>query len=452
MEIKKPVYVIGHKNPDVDSIAAAISYAYFKNYSSSQEYIPAAAGSISSESLFVLQQLGIETPLVLSSVATTAEDLLDGKSFTTSPDMDLKTMGQLMREQDIKTVPVVDEAGRFLGLVTIGDMAMLFLEQLGSETNLADTPRILSRLLSLQVGQIMKSQDLVLFEKDDTIEEVRRSMLASRFRNYPVVGDQHRFLGMISRYNLLAMRRKRLILVDHNESKQAIDGVEEAEIVEIIDHHRVGDLQTHSPIYFYNQPVGSTCTLIAEHFFNSQVPLSKEYAGLMLAGLMTDTMLFKSPTTTEKDRIIASKLEQISGLNGLQWGKDILEKGASFEEEDENSIITSDLKEYQQDQLLFAIAQVEILELHQLRRRQQGLRQAMEELCQIRDYDFMCLMVTAILEESTELIIAGPQAEMLEEAFQSQARQGIITLRGVMSRKKQVVPVIIQHIRQKQIV
>src|SRR5690606_2960443 len=157
------------------------------------------------------------------------------------------------------------------------------------------------------------------------------------------------------------------------------------------------------PIYFYNQPVGSTCTLIAEHFFNSQVPLSKEYAGLMLAGLMTDTMLFKSPTTTGKDRIIASKLEQISGLNGLQWGKDILEKGASFEEEDENSIITSDLKEYQQDQLLFAIAQVEILELHQLRRRQQGLRQAMEELCQIRDYDFMCLMVTAILEESTEL-------------------------------------------------
>ena len=170
---------------------------------------------------------------------------------------------------------------------------------------------------------------------------------------------------------------------------------------------------------------------------------------MMLAGLMTDTMLFKSPTTTAKDRMIAAKLEQISGLNSLQWGKDILQKGTSFHEEDETSITTSDLKEYQQDQLLFAVAQVEILELHQLHRHQQGLRQAMEELCQSRAYDFMCLMVTAILEESTELIIAGPQAEFVEEAFRSQARQGIITLPGVMSRKKQVVPVIIQHIRQK---
>jgi len=331
-------------------------------------------------------------------------------------------------------------------------MAMLFLEQLGAETNLAENPGILSRLLSLRVGDIMKSQDLVLFEKDDTIEEVRRSMLNSRYRNYPVVGDQHRFLGMISRHHLLAMRRKQVILVDHNESKQAVDGIEEAEIVEIIDHHRVGDLQTLAPIYFYNQPVGSTCTLIAEHFFNHEVPLARSYAGLMLAGLMTDTMLFKSPTTTAKDRMIAAKLEQISGLNSLQWGKDILQKGTSFHEEDETSIITSDLKEYQQDQLLFAVAQVEILELHQLHRRQQGLRQAMEELCQSRAYDFMCLMVTAILEESTELIIAGPQAEFGEEACRSQARQGIITLPGVMSRKKQVVPVIIQHIRQKQIV
>lgn len=434
-------------------MAAAIGYAEFKNRYTDQPHIPATAGALNHESEYVLEQLGLPTPMQLNSVGTVAEDLLDGKNITTtSADVDLMTLGRMMRQQDMKTVPVVDEVGKFLGLVTIGDMAMLFLEHLGEGNHIDQAPEVLGRLLALRVGQIMKSQDLVLFEKDDTIEEVKRSMLGSRFRNYPVVGDQHRFLGMISRYNLLAMRRKQLILVDHNESKQAVDGIEEAEILEIIDHHRVGDLQTLSPIYFYNQPVGSTSTLVAEHFFNAQASLDKSHASLLLAGIMTDTMLFRSPTTTAKDRNIAAQLENIAGLTALSWGKTILEKGTRFDEQDELAMIVSDLKEYQQDRLLFAIAQIETLELHQLHQRRQTLRQVMAGLCQSRGYDFMCVMVTAILEECTELIIAGPQATLLEDAFQRRAAEGVITLDGVMSRKKQVVPVIIQHIRQKQMV
>ncbi len=445
--------MIGHKNPDVDSVAAAIAYAHFKNHSQPHRYVAAAAGTLNHESEYVLERLQLERPLELNSVGTVAEDLLDGKNLiTTRADADLMSLGRMMRQMDIKTVPVVDEGGKFLGLVTIGDMAMLFLEHLGEGTHINNTPEVLRRLLALRVGDIMKSQDLMLFEKDDSIDEVRRSMLGSRYRNYPVVGDQHRFLGMISRYSLLAMRRKQLILVDHNESKQAVDGIEEAEILEIIDHHRVGDLQTMSPIYFYNQPVGSTCTLVAEHFFNAGVPLPRSHASLLLAGIMTDTMLFKSPTTQPKDRSLAAKLEDLCGLQGLEWGKTILEKGARFDEQDELQMVTSDLKEYQQDSLLFAIAQVEILELNQLHHRRQAFRQVMEGLCQSRGYDFMCVMVTAILEECTELIIAGPQAALLEDAYNSQAVEGVITLTGVMSRKKQVVPVIIQHIRQKHMV
>lgn len=434
-------------------MAAAIGYAHFKNQHTVQHHIPAAAGFLNYESEYVLEQLGLEKPLQLNSVGTVAEDLLDGKNLiTTGADVNLMTLGRMMRQRDIKTVPVVDEFGKFLGLVTVGDMAMLFLEHLGEGTPIDKAPEVLSRLLALQVGEIMKSQNLVLFEKDDSIEEVKRSMLGSRFRNYPVVGDQHRFLGMISRYNLLAMRRKQLILVDHNESKQAVDGIEEAEILEIIDHHRVGDLQTLSPIYFYNRPVGSTCTLVAEHFFNSQASIDQSHASLLLAGIMTDTMLFKSPTTTDQDRSIAARLQVIAGIEALSWGKTILEKGARFDEQDEREMVTSDLKEYQQDKLLFAIAQIETLELNQLHHRRQALRQAMDGLCQSRGYDFMCVMVTAILEECTELIIAGPQAGLLEDAFNSRAIEGVITLGGVMSRKKQVVPVIIQHIRQKQMV
>lgn len=443
--------MIGHKNPDVDSIAAAICYAHFKNYNHKQRYIAAAAGTLNHESEYLLEQLQLERPLQLNSVGTVAEDLLDHKSLVTAKtDVDLMSLGKMMRQYNVKTVPVVDEAGKFLGLVTIGDMAMLFLEHLGDGTHTDTAPEVLRRLLALRVGDIMKSRDLVLFEKDDTIDEVRRGMLGSRYRNYPVVGDQHRFLGMISRYNLLALSRKQLVLVDHNESKQAVDGIEEAEIMEIIDHHRVGDLQTLSPIYFYNQPVGSTCTLVAEHFFNAALPLGRNYASLLLAGVMADTMLFRSPTTTAKDRSIAAMLEELSGLNALEWGKTILEKGTRFDEQDELSLVTSDLKEYEQGGLLFAISQVETLELKQLHHRRRMFSQVMEELCHSRGYNFMCVMVTAVLEECTELIIAGSQAALLEDVFNSQAVQGVITLTGVMSRKKQVVPVIIQHIRQKQ--
>lgn len=295
----------------------------------------------------------------------------------------------------------------------------------------------------------MKSQELILFEHDEPLEEVRKNMLATRFRNYPVVDENHRFLGLISRYNLLAMRRKQLILVDHNELKQAVDGVEEAEVLEIIDHHRVGDIQTLSPIYFQNEPVGATSTLVADHFMSRQIPIHTPLAALLLAGILTDTMLFKSPTTTSKDRRVAAALEEISGLDSIQWGKQILENGQRFESLDDRSMILSDFKEYEQDGLIFAIAQVETIDLSRLVDRKADLRRVMEDICRERGYSFMCLMTTDIVAERTELIISGDQCALMEQAFSQSARDGVIVLTGVMSRKKQVVPVVIQYIRQR---
>ncbi|MEN6328470.1 MAG: putative manganese-dependent inorganic diphosphatase, partial [Syntrophomonas sp.] len=275
----KPIYVIGHKNPDVDCVASAIAYQTYKKLIDQGPYIAAAAGEINDELRYVLDYLDFDEPLVVKNVGTTVEDLLEDKpAVNVSGDMTLLELSNLMRREKLKTVPVLDENQRFLGLLTIGDMAMIFMDNLGDGQNIEKSPDRLRRILETKVAGIMKTRDLMLFEKDEALDEVRKQMLATRFRNYPVVDGQNHFLGLISRYNLLDMKRKKVILVDHNEKKQAVDGIEEAEILEIVDHHRVGDLQTLSPIFFHNEPVGSTSTLVAELFFNNRRPMSSQLA------------------------------------------------------------------------------------------------------------------------------------------------------------------------------
>lgn len=448
----RPIYVIGHKNPDVDSIAAAISYKIYKQSTDRGLYVAAAAGLLNEESRYVLERLEFDPPLIVKNVSTRVEDLLESsRDIYVRTDMSLIELGNLMREYNLKTVPVLDEDKKFLGLVTIGDVAMLFMDRLGSGKDVDQSPRILKGILEQRVGDIMKTHDLTLFEKDEPVEEARKHMLATRFRNYPVVDEKNRYLGMISRYNLLEMKRKRLILVDHNEMKQAVDGVEEAEILEIIDHHRVGDVQTISPIYFRNEPVGSTCTLIAEMFLNEKIYVSRSLSALLLAGILSDTMLFKSPTTTARDQRVAGELQHLSGFDPVDWGKQILENSLPFEKQTEEEIIEEDLKEYSSGDVLFAISQVETIDLKKAGARKAALLQKMEEMCHRRGYAFMCMMITDIMQEGTELIITGEKKHLAEEAFGHVAADGSIFLNGVMSRKKQVVPVIYQVFKQHQV-
>jgi len=446
----KAIYVIGHKNPDIDAVAAAIAYREYKEATEPGLYLAAMAGEMSDEIDFVLEAFDFAPPLYIKNVKTTVEDLLDEKEpFCVCRDMNLMELSNLLRQQELKTVPVVDEKERLLGLITIGDMAMLFMNSLLDVGDLAETPGILGKLLDKKVTDIMKTRDLILFEKDEAAEEARKLMLSTRFRNYPVVDEENRFLGIISRYHLLNMRRKKLILVDHNEKKQAVDGVEEAEILEIVDHHRVGDLQTISPIYFHNEPVGSTSTLVAEKFINMKLALSRNLAGLLLSGILSDTMLFKSPTTTGKDLSIAAKLQEISGLEPLSWGKAIFENSHQLDKRDDEELILEDLKEYSSEELIFAISQIETVDLASFSRRKTSLLKSMQEICERKAYAFICLMVTGILEEGTELLFAGEKSSLVERAFGLHSEKGEIFLRGVMSRKKQVVPVIYEALRQQ---
>jgi manganese-dependent inorganic pyrophosphatase len=448
----KPVYVIGHKNPDIDSIAAAISYKVYKQSTDQGLYIAAAAGDINEETKFVLDYLDFEAPVVLKDVATTVGDLVDDEDYIyVGTDMSLVELGNLMRKHDLKTVPVLDEQRRFLGLITIGDVAMIYMDALGSGREIEKSPEILRKILDQKITNIMKTRDLVLFEKDETADEAKKLMLSTRFRNYPVVDEENRFQGMISRYNLLQMKRKKLILVDHNEKNQAVEGIEEAEILEIIDHHRVGDLQTLSPIYFRNEPVGSTCTLIANIFLNNNVYINKSLAGLMLSGIMSDTMIFKSPTTTNKDKRIAAELQQLSGLDPLQWGKEIFARIDGIDNHTDEEIITEDLKEYVSANTVFAIAQVETMNMNQLEERKSDIVQTMQNICNKHGYALLCLMVTDILEEGTELLVVGDKRMLAEEAFGNKIVNDSIFLEGVMSRKKQVVPVIYEVLRKNNI-
>jgi manganese-dependent inorganic pyrophosphatase len=446
----KPVYVIGHKNPDVDSVAAAISYKVYKQSTDKGVYIAAAAGELKDELKNLIDHLEFEHPMILSNVGTTVEDLLDDeRSLYISADTTLVELGNIMRNNKLKTVPVLDEKQKFLGLITIGDVAMIYLEALGTGRDIDNSPEILRQILAKKASSFMKSRDLVLFEKDEKAEEAKKMMLSTRFRNYPVVDDDNRYLGLISRYNLLQMKRKQIILVDHNEKKQAVDGVEEAEILEIIDHHRVGDLQTIFPIYFHNEPVGSTSTLVADKFLTNKVFLATNLAALLLSGIMTDTMIFKSPTTTGKDKRIAQELQHICGLDPVEWGKKLFAESSQVDKQTDLELISEDLKEYVSGTTMFAISQVETIDLDQISERRSNLISTMEDLCAQKGYALMCLMVTDIFEEGTELIVAGELSKLVEEEFQHDHIKGGIFLKGVLSRKKQVVPVIYEMLRKQ---
>ncbi len=448
----KPVYVIGHKNPDIDSIAAAISYKVFKQSTDKGVYIAAAAGELNDELKKLLDHLEFEYPTIITNVGTTVEDLLDEEaSLYIGADTTLVELGNIMRNNKLKTVPVLDEKQKFLGLITIGDVAMIYLEALGTGRDIENSPEILRRVLDQKVTSIMKSRNLVLFEKDEKVEEARKQMISTRYRNYPVVDEDNHYLGLISRYNLLQMKRKQIILVDHNEKKQAVDGVEEADIMEIIDHHRVGDLQTIWPIYFHNEPVGSTSTLVAEKFLNNKIFIATNLASLLLSGIMSDTMIFKSPTTTAKDKIVAQELGNISGINPIEWGKQLFAESSRVDKQSDLELVSEDLKEYVSGKTMFAISQVETIDLDKFVERRTNLIQTMEELCAKKGYALMCLMVTDIFEEGTELIIAGEKSALVEEEFQHDHLNDGIFLKGVLSRKKQVVPVIYEMLRKQMI-
>ncbi len=533
------LFVVGHRNPDTDSICAAVAYAELKRRQGIAA-VAARAGEISRETAFVLEHFGVPCPPLLETVRTQVCDLALDPVTPISPDSSIKKAWALIKRNNVKTLPVVDDGERLIGIVTLSDMARKYMDiadtnhvdpRSTSLLNLLDTlaaellfgdPRAFTangkvvvaamtpdqmgtyvepgdvvlagnrgdcqvealrlgatclvvtgghgaapetleeaprhpchilgtpydtftaaRLInqSVSVRHIMTSENLAIFHLDDFVDDIREVMVQTRHRSYPVVDNAKRVHGLLARFHLISPRRKRVILVDHNEMSQAVSGVEEAEILEIIDHHRVGDIQTRNPIIFRNDPVGSTSTIIYSLYGEHGLRPPRNVAGLLCAAILSDTMKFKSPTCTHQDRAAAQQLAEIAGIHHMEdFATAMFKAGSSLEGRTSREIFHQDFKDFLLGRYKIGVSQINTMDGAHLETVRGGILTYMEELCTAAQYDLLVLLFTDILQEGSEVLFVGPSADLAVKAFGG-ASSGIF-LPGVISRKKQVIPLL----------
>ncbi|MGO1470249.1 MAG: putative manganese-dependent inorganic diphosphatase [Tissierella sp.] len=299
-----------------------------------------------------------------------------------------------------------------------------------------------SRLItqSIPIDYVATKENLSLFYLDDLVDDVKIKMSQTRYRSYPVVDHNKKVVGLISRYHLISSMKKKVILVDHNERSQSIDGLEESEILEIIDHHRVADVFTGGPIYFRNEPVGSTATIIASIYFENGRRPSKKIAGILAAAIISDTLLFRSPTSTKTDKIMLKRLEKIADLNSEEFAMEMFKKGTSLKGKTPKELLKEDFKEFTINEEKIGIAQVYTMNRESLKDIKDELLKLMEEKRKNKAYATFILVLTDIFKEASEIIVVGENIELIGQAFEKEVVDNSFYIKGVLSRKKQIVP------------
>ena len=536
------VYVSGHRNPDTDSICSAIAYSYLLNATNKYNAIPVRLGEINRETEYVLKRFGVEHPVLLKTVKQKVEDLNYDKVTVFSKDLTLKTAWFLLKQQNLKSAPILDEHGQLLGLLSTSNIIEGYMDQWDSEVlkkaktpveNVIDTleanviylneslkvvegdihiaamsgseakKRIhendvvivggdrsddLEELISVKpslivltgsltadenvvkkceeqgisiistpfntyqtsqqivqaipVEYVMIKGDIKTFSTDDTLDYMKEVMSETRYRGYPVIDLNNRCVGSISRFALLKGLRKKVILVDHNERGQSIPGIEEADILEIVDHHRVADIQTVGPLLFRGEPLGSTATIVTKMFDELDVEMPSHIAGLLLGAVVSDTLLFKSPTCTPVDTKIAKKLAKIAGVDIQEFAMEMFKAGTSLVGKTVDEIFNQDFKKFSFDNLQVGVAQVNSMDIEGFLPYKKDMLDYMNKFAEDNNLEFTLLLLTDIINANSEIFVGGPRPELVEKAFNVQLtdRQG--TLEGVISRKKQVVPAI----------
>lgn len=302
------------------------------------------------------------------------------------------------------------------------------------------TARLITQ--SIPIKNVMTREDLVTFTFDDLVSNVREEMSKTRYRSYPVIDVNNRIAGLISRYHLIASIKKKVILVDHNERSQSVDGLEECEILEIIDHHRIGDIFTGSPIYFRNEPVGSTSTIIASIFFENGQRPSKKMAGILAAAIISDTLLFRSPTSTNTDEIMLNRLTKIADLDVEQFAMEMFKAGTSLSGKTPQELLKEDFKTFNIEGEKIGIAQVYTMDPDSLKDMKSDLISLMEDRADKHGYSTFMLMLTDIFNEASEMVIVGQNKELIAGAFEKELSNSSFYVPGVLSRKKQVIPLV----------
>lgn len=539
--MKDTIYITGHKNPDSDSICAALAYAEYKNANGDMKAIPVRLGDINRETKFILEYFGVEAPTLLETVRLSVEDLDFDKIAPVSPDISLRMALDLMKKNNLNSLPIIDENEQILGIVTISDIIQSYIDvwdngilgksgttidniidtlsaksifipnnmkpligkllvlamepksvgeyieendivicgdrkdvqELAINSNISlmivtgnvkvqdeiisiaknkgisiiSTPHdtfTTSRLItqSIPISHVMTCDDLVVFNLDDLVDDVKEQMSQTRFRSYPVIDDDNnnKVVGLISRYHLISSMKKKVILVDHNERSQSVDGLEECEILEIIDHHRVADVFTGNPIYFRNEPVGSTSTIIASILFENGRRPSKKMAGILSAAIISDTLLFRSPTSTNTDKIILERLARIADLDVEKFAMEMFKAGTSLVGKTPQELLSQDFKAFTIDEEKIGIAQVYTMDPDSLKEMKEDLISSMEERAEKENYSIFILMLTDIFKEASEMVVVGHNKELVARAFGKSLVNNSFYAPDVLSRKKQVVP------------
>lgn len=536
------VVVIGHRNPDTDSVCAAICYAELKNREDHLTYEPRRAGKLNRETAWVLKRFGVEPPRMCTELNPKIRNVEYRHISGLKQDTSIRAAWEIMRDENIDSLAVVDEGQELLGLITVQSIAMANMDVFdnrilaksgtsvlnilntlsgtmvtGSAEGVVDprgkvvigtaSPDVLEQTLEegdivilsnryesqlcaiemgvsmlivcmgepvpktiikqaeknhvaimsvpcdtyaagklisqcASVGYYMQTEGLMTFNLITPVEDAVNVMARVRYRYFPILDENNKYCGMLSRRNVLKVERRKMILVDHNEKSQAVEGFEQGEILEIIDHHRIGSMETRGPVYFRNQALGSTCSIIAQIYDEHEQEITPQIAGLLMSAILSDTLNFTSPTCTPLDKVIAHRLADIAGVNIEEFVEEMFTAAENMEGRSAEDFLTGDFKAFTTGDNRFGVTQGNFQTVTNLNRAAELVSEAMERFRQEQNLEDIYVMLTDIRTSATTLLYSGKHAENIaKRAFEGFPEEnGRFLLEGVVSRKKQVLP------------
>jgi len=445
------IYVIGHVNPDTDSIASAVGYAWLLRERDGDDVVAARAGPVNPQTSWVLKRLGLEAPALLTDASPRFESVTR-RLDTAAPD-DLLQDAWAILNRTGGTAPLVNpDDGKPVGMITGLSLFNLMARHVGAHPR-RQSMRI-SEILDFPCREACDSS-VPRFQISVHIRDMLVRVLREEHNDFLIVDEQGLYAGVTRKQDVLNPPRLRLILVDHNEPGQSLGAIEEAELIEILDHHRLGNQSTRAPIRFSVDVVGSTSTLVSERIEEAGLSAPPNIAGLLLAGLLSDTLILTSPTTTPRDHLAAERLGRwafvrngpLAGEKLQSYGEQVIEAGAGLSTRDPFEIVSTDIKTYESGGHHFAISQVEVTDLRQLDEHLDELRQALVRLRQERQLDFATLMVTDVVDNTSSLLTVN-SPPLLDDLPYPKQQDGTLLASGVVSRKKQLLPVMLSLLEE----
>lgn len=433
---REPIVVVGHRNPDNDSISSAVAYAHLKNIlNPANEYVAMRLGPLPLESQYVLDRFGLPYPQVLTHLHSRVRDAMTPNPFQVAGSDTMRQAGEVLKQRKIRTLVVHDEAGAYQGIIDTTTFANLYLAEINDvEATVATRFATLERPIRDFI-----TTNAPTLEAEDVLSDIREKVLASELRQAVVLDEDGHTIGILTRTDLARTPRRRVILVDHNEVSQAAPGILEAEVVEVVDHHRIGDIQTTNPIQFINMPLGSSASIVASEYLRHQVTFEPAYAAVLLSALLTDTVLLKSPTTTPRDHELAAILAQAAHLEVETFGRELFEARFSGQDGSVASIVGTDSKVFDRGDARFMISQYETVNMDGILEQEADIIAHLKSLVASQNYEFALLLVTDIMKEGSQFLVAG-KPNLIEHSFGISLSDHSAWVPGILSRKKQVAP------------